>query len=152
MDDQTFLYEHFLQKLDEIQENARPEWGIMTPHHMIEHLSMLFVISNGKFQAPSFLPEEKQARRKHGFFERQLPFPKNFSPLGEPKLEKLRFENINAAKQKLKAALERYQQYHQENPEVRCNHPVMGPLNHQEWNEFHARHIQHHLEQFGIKP
>ena len=146
----TYLKNEFPNQIDLIQEHLERKWGIMTPQHMVEHLSMLFIISNGKVKAPSFYSEEKERKRKIGFFDLAMPMPRDFSPQGDRKLDELRFENMEEAKEKLKITFEQYLTCFEANPATTFNHPVFGMLNYDEWNNFHARHIQHHLIQFGI--
>ncbi len=151
MDHKQFLYEDFEHEMEHILPEAQPKWGLMTAQHLLEHFSMLFLISNGRFEAPSFYPEERQAINKQYFFEKKTPFRKNFDPSKKSKLEDLRFPSFEVAKAKLLGAYQLFKSNYEENTEAVYNHPVMGKLTKDEWTEFHARHILYHLMQFGLK-
>ena len=50
----------------------------------------------------------------------------------------------------LKAALERFVRQG-ENPAAQWNvHPTFGDLNRKEWGKLAAKHLDHHLRQFGV--
>ncbi len=151
MDNQQFLYDELPQILNTIDKNAKAEWGLMTPHHMIEHLSLLVAFSNGKINAPSYFDEENQLKNKVFLQQEKVTFPKNFNATGNTKLMPLRFEDIEVSKQKLIESFHLFKNYFEENENQTANHPIFGKLNYEEWLIFHVNHVKHHLDQFKIK-
>lgn len=146
----NYLQEELDELLSKIQMDTPAEWGIMTPHHLMEHLSLLFAISNGKLDSPAYYPEEKLAKAKKGFFEDKRPFIRNFDPSKSGKLQALRSKDLEEAKVFVAKTRDKFFEYHTANPEATPMHPVMGPLTQAEWEEFHRRHISYHFEQFGL--
>lgn len=150
MDYKDFLYQEFPKYLDNINNDLKPKWGLMSSQHLLEHLSLLFALSNGKLNGPNYGTAEKQAQKLTGFFKMKMPFIKNYDPRKVNELAELKFENMEIAKEKLVSSFERFKSHFEVNPDGICNHPVFGMLNHEQWIEFHARHIKYHLTQFGL--
>ncbi len=150
MTDKSFLEDEFPKYIDLINDNLERRWGLMTAQHLIEHLSLLFVISNGKIAAPSMIDEEKIPKFQKGFFEDKKPFIKNFSPTREPIIMPLKYDTMDEAKSVLRKSYERYLRHQAENPDIIMRHPTLGELGFERWNEFHRRHIEHHLMQFSL--
>jgi hypothetical protein len=57
--------------------------------------------------------------------------------------------DLETAKITLISSWDAYHLVFQENPMNLTPHPRFGPLNYDEWERFHAKHIDHHLGQFG---
>lgn len=148
----TFLKEALIPLIQKLDPEQKAAWGLMSPQHMVEHLSMIFAISNGKFQFPISADQAKLDRRKARFFAEDLPFPRDIkvSALPKDKTLPLRFANMTEAIAVLEKELNRFWTFFGENPEATNVHPVFGNLNETEWIEFHARHCRHHLMQFGL--
>jgi len=58
------LQQHFLEVgvpdlLDDLQADTQPLWGVMTPQHMLEHVSGLFYIALGKRDIPLLIKPEQ---------------------------------------------------------------------------------------------
>ncbi len=146
----TFLSEEFPKYLEEITGTEKPSWGMMSIQHMIEHLSLMFVISNGKINAPSFYPADSQARKKARFIEGGFAFPKNFNPTKAENAGSLKYESLAQAKNVCLKAHAAFFKHFEENPDSHPNHPVMGLFSFEDWQNFHEHHIKHHFTQFGI--
>lgn len=150
MSKQNFLGAELEALVSKIKEDTPAQWGIMTAHHMMEHLSLLFAISNGKLNAPAMYPPEKQTKANAGFFDAKRPFPRNFDPGKSGELQALRTKTMEEAKAFLLKTRDRFVQFFDENPDATPMHPVMGALGKDKWEEFHRRHISYHFEQFGL--
>lgn len=140
-------YKHFLELLT-------PEhtalWGVMSPQHMVEHLSLTTCISNGKLSAP-ILVDEATAVRRRSFLHSDEPFKKGIVlGGGDPTLQPLKFGSLEEAKERLDAELARFQFFFDTNPNAQPIHPVFGALPKSEWELFHSKHMKHHFSQFGI--
>jgi hypothetical protein len=153
MDYNHFLYREFPNHLSKLTESHQPIWGKMSAQQMVEHLEWLFAISNGKTEMEAHAEPERMAYRKMRFFEADIPFTKNFrtSFLSEEPNPTI-YPNLESAKQRLLESLERFHDYLLEHPDIHPMHPQLGPLDRENWTRFHARHIKHHLTQFGLIP
>lgn len=147
--------EQLLQKIDnELTTKHTPSWGIMTAQHMVEHLSLTFLSSTGKWGKAFNGDEARAAKMKANFFSVQYPFPKGVLMPGSEagKLPELRSENIDAAKEVLRNSVQKYIAHYAVNPEDEVQHPYFGLLTFADWNHFHTKHLEHHLMQFGLLP
>jgi oxepin-CoA hydrolase/3-oxo-5,6-dehydrosuberyl-CoA semialdehyde dehydrogenase len=137
-----------------ITEDAVPKWGVMGPQNMIEHMSVIFAISNGKINAPVITPPEKIEAVKARFFLEDTPFPHGVvapgTDPGQP--NPLRYASLDEAKSMLQQHIERFFKFYVENPDVTPSHPFFGPLTEEEWLFFHVKHLRHHLTQFALLP
>ena len=142
--------ETLLQRLDQLNGDSKAKFGILTPQHMVEHLTISLKLSVGKIPIPVFEPNEKQLARKQALLFTDIPFPQGIKAPGLPDtLLDLRFPDLEIAKAELIKSWDAYQLLFQENPTKQTPHPRFGLLNFEEWERFHAKHMDHHLSQFG---
>lgn len=144
------LFSDLVSRLAEIQPQAVPEWGIMTPHHMVEHVLVTWRISNGRARVKSPLPDEEIARRRAFLFS-DLPYERGIrNPVQGDGLQPLRKPDMAAALVQLSDEVKTFFEYHQANPSAVEMHPVFGELDYIGWLRFQAKHMAHHAAQFGI--
>jgi len=148
--------------LDQIKENLKvvyqqlssdhkARWGLMNAHQCVEHLSMVFVYSTGKFDIP-FRGDEAAAKKMWEPFKAaerpwKTVFPQTRFTKEPPKL---RTADIEAAKKALKKSFIKYTHYCKENPEAITPHGFLGNISTCQWLLVHKKHIEHHLDQFGL--
>lgn len=135
----------------ELASDTRARFGIMTPQHMLEHLTLTVKISYGRIKLPEFAPSEKHLAQKQALIYTDIEFPKGLKApgIGE-KLLDLRYENLETAKTELLKSIYNYNRHFTELPQDETIHPRFGKLNHQEWEKFHSKHFEHHFGQFGL--
>ncbi|MFK7922853.1 MAG: DUF1569 domain-containing protein [Bacteroidia bacterium] len=148
----TFLRELFPAKLAQLKADTKPAWGIMSAQHMVEHLSGAFAMSRGKLNFPLAIPEEKIPRRL-AWLRSDKPFGKSVNGVGlkEGILIPLRFENLEQAREKTISEIDKYYDFMASLDEgATFLHPAFGELGPVDWEQFHYKHITHHLVQFGL--
>lgn len=139
----------FITKLSLLSPSSRPHWGNMNAHQMIEHLSLVVRISNGKMQVPLVTPAEKLEKARMFLFSDQ-PLPKNFrAPFLDENPPALRTVSITEAVMELEDEINVFEKYYEDGGKPAV-HPVFGPLDHSEWKHFHEKHFTHHFTQFGL--
>ena len=142
--------EILVQRLQHLSLQSEAKFGILTPQHMVEHLTLTLKMSAERIPIPEFEPTEKQLARKQALLFTDLPFPQGIKAPGLPDtLLDLRYPDLETAKAELIKSYDAYQLLFQENPTKHTPHPGFGPLNFDEWELFHAKHMDHHLGQFG---
>lgn len=138
--------------LTALPDDRAPLWGMMTPQHMVEHLSFATSFSNGKMPMPLAIPEEKVERAKARLLapEWQMPmlFKASFMPTDN--LPPLAFATKSEAIDALLGQIDDFYDFYAQNPEATPIHPYFGPLNRAEWEVLHHKHFYHHLKQFGM--
>ncbi len=128
-----------------------PEWGMMTPQHMVEHLAFATTLSNGKMPMGLAIPEEKVERAKARLLDPAWQMPQLFKAAFMPadSLLPLAFGSMEAAVESLMGQIDDFYEFYAQNPEATPTHPYFGPLNREEWEVLHHKHFYHHLKQFG---
>lgn len=142
--------ETLLQRLNQLHTTTAAQFGILTPQHMVEHLILTVKLAAGRIPIPEFVPNQKQLAQKQALLFTDIPFPKGVKAPGLPDtLLDLRFPDLETAKAELVKSWDAYQLLFKENPTKQTFHPGFGLLNFGEWERFHAKHMDHHLSQFG---
>jgi hydroxymethylglutaryl-CoA reductase len=125
-------------------------WGRMDAQQMVEHLIVLFEISNKK-QETLILTPEKHLNKSQAFLMSEDLLPKNFVAKFLPiNPSPYKYSSLQEAVSQLIYSLDSYQSYWKGIEEETLNHPVFGKLNKVKWNRVHNKHIQHHFLQFGL--
>ncbi|MDP2187925.1 MAG: DUF1569 domain-containing protein [Sphingobacteriaceae bacterium] len=136
--------------LRSLPADRQAKWGIMSPHHMIEHLSGSMRMSNGKVYLPQLIADEKIPARLE-FLYSDKPFPRDLKFTEEPaSLKPLKTASMEEAIALLEQMLVVFEAHYEANPNDKPIHPFFGPLNKEQWLQFHNRHWNHHFEQFDL--
>ncbi len=149
-----FIKEQVPALIASLPAETSPEWGIMTAQHMVEHLSLTFILSTGRFEVPCITPPEKLDRAK-AFLMSDKPLVRNVKVVGVLPVDKqvpLKYSNIGESKDTLYKSIHKFYGYFEGDTvhTLRLMHPVFGKLNFEEWVHFHVKHCTHHLTQFGL--
>lgn len=138
--------------LNNLKEDAKPKWGIMTPQHMIEHLEYTYKVASGEIKDLEIATPEKILEKVHNSLYNYEKFPKNsnFPMLEKDTLDTLKHDDFVTSVTKFKEARENYKTYFKENPDAKLNNLVFGELNRYEWYLMERKHLNHHFEQFGL--
>ena len=151
IDLEDFFRSRVLQLIDDISGDEQPRWGMMSAHHMIEHLAfpLEFVLFNDKVQL--IMPEEKLPRQLE-FLHSEYGMLPNFKPPFLPKDETvpLKTANLKDAKEYLKQTISRFLETINAVDFTTLLHPIFGQLNKRQWLIFQYKHFMHHFMQFGL--
>ena len=91
--------ETLLQRLQNLSLQSEAKFGILTPQHMVEHLTITVKLSAGRIPIPVFEPNEKQLARKQALLFTDIPFPQGVKAPGLPDtLLELRYPDLETAK------------------------------------------------------
>lgn len=139
-----------LHHLDQLTAEAKPLWGGMSSQEMVEHLTDGIRLSVGQLTFPLETPAEKVAKMQD-FLMSEKPFPREFKASFVPDSIELRNEELELAIDEFTLEWIDLEEYYANNPEKTNLHPYYGDLNAEMWFRLHAKHISHHLTQFGIE-
>ncbi len=134
-----------LQRLENLREDAQPQWGKMTVGQMAWHCQVPLKVAI-KNKPPRKKPNPLIAL----FFKKSLyndrPWRKNlptasFAKAREPK--------------ELQEELPKLKQLVKEVHELRDRsewqpHPIFGAMTPEQWGKMQYKHLDHHLTQFGV--
>ena len=140
-----------LMPLKKLRENSKPLWGTMSAQHMVEHVCLAVQLSNGNLVINEYMTSEEKLPLLKRVLMSSRPLPKNFTNtvIGEG-LKPLRNVNLDSAISELKNELSQIDIYFEENINAQPVNPTFGPLNKEEWIQFHKKHLTHHFTQFGL--
>lgn len=138
-----------LQKLDKLKQDSKPLWGSMSAQRMVEHLTDTIKIASGKVSFPMEIPEDK-IEKMQAFLASDKPMARNIEVPFAKKDEELRNEEIELAIDEFLLEWIDFEEHFSEDENRTEPHPYYGPLNYDQWCRLHAKHLTHHLEQFGI--
>tara|TARA_B100000809_G_C15140628_1_gene533111 strand:+ start:11398 stop:13890 length:2493 start_codon:yes stop_codon:yes gene_type:complete len=153
---QTVFVEMTSEKIQEclkkLTEESKPNWGIMTSQHMIEHLELTYRIASGEIQDFEIHTPEKYLEKAQESLYNYEPMPSGFDfPLYKKgTLEELKHENLQIAKLKLLEAREQYVSFYKENPDAVVKNAVFGFIEKYDWQLLERKHLNHHFKQFGL--
>lgn len=142
--------DELLSSLDKLNSETTPQWGTMSAQKMVEHLVNTFRIASDQMTIQCFSEKKKLPVLKKILMS-DRPMPKGFdSPANKVVPQTYQFENIDAAKKNLLKEVEAYYSYFEKNPDAVLINPTFGELNKEEWDQFHKKHLIHHLTQFDL--
>ncbi len=139
------------QVIQNIKGTEMPQWGMMTVHHMIEHLVFPLNFATGVIHSPIFTPEEKLPRNKE-FLHSHYGLMQGFKMPLLPKDENppLMTKSLDEAKTLLSGTIDKFLHSVDDPAFTTANHPIFGKLNRDEWLIFQYKHFMHHFMQFGL--
>jgi hypothetical protein len=138
----------FVNRIEKLSPESQAQWGKMNVSQMLAHCAILLETTLGEYNTkPANFAIRLMGRFFKPFVTSEKPFNKNTPTnpefvVADPrefKKEKERFiSNIKRLSQAGEAIV---------NNRV---HPFFGKMNAQEWNTLTSKHIEHHLQQFGV--
>lgn len=150
MDRIQFLSSEFLSRLKAIDPLQKGKWGVMSFHHMVEHMAIAFRMANGKDLYPDIVTAPEKIERMQAFILSDIPFKENTRNVLLPTTPlPIRHLNIEEAFAELGQEIQDFFIYFQKNPDAKINNPIFGELDYNHWVHLLAKHATHHLLQFG---
>ncbi|MCB0728998.1 MAG: DUF1569 domain-containing protein [Ignavibacteriae bacterium] len=141
--------EDILERLSKIKNNTEPKWGKMNSHQMIVHLSEPLRVALGDITVP--LIESEYSNPPFNIQVSQtLPWPNNAPTIPEfDQFEKrMEIKDFDSDLNTLLELIDRFSKLEDGDPIP--THPLFGYLTNEEWARTLWRHIDHHLNQFGL--
>lgn len=137
-------------RAERIAPDQKPAWGKMTPAQLRGHLVQVLRYTAGDIEID--MPDRGTWMTKRLFRPLVLrgivAIPKNVR-LPKPKGMKERPPMAEGTAEELQAALDSFLEKQEAGTLPSRLHPFFGVLSPAQWSQFHVRHIEHHLKQFG---
>lgn len=136
-----------LDRLDKLAQDSERQWGKMSPSQMMEHTAVALEMATGK------VPMEQAVLGKaigwifKGGFLGERPMPKNV-PTG-PTLKIQNEPDFGATRERLKGLISDFHALGESGTDGNI-HGFFGPLTGKQWGETQYKHVDHHLQQFGV--
>jgi len=142
--------EEILKTLNQLKADQKPAWGKMNAQQMVEHLTDGFKMASGKISFPLEVEEDEIGKLKN-FLYTDKPMAKNISVAFTGINPKIRHEELELSIDEFLLEWIDFEDFFQENPETKTQHPYYGLLNYDDWCQLHKKHITHHFNQFGLR-
>ncbi|MFK8005597.1 MAG: phenylacetic acid degradation bifunctional protein PaaZ, partial [Saprospiraceae bacterium] len=139
------------EKLNALTESTKPNWGLMTSQHLVEHFEFFMQQALGKIPCEIKTPEKYLEKTQDSLWNYR-PMPKNFDHpvLRKGEVEDLRFGNLEEAKTEFWKTYDELELFFKENPKATVTSNVFGNVTRYEWKLMEGKHYALHFEQFGI--
>jgi len=140
---------HFEKRCAAVSESSNRKWGQMSVTQMLNHLRLLVELSLEERQ----LPDVSNWLSRTKFFQwaiiEIMPWPKGKikAPLtlNDPTLKPFAEE-----KQLFELSMKRFAEAVDSKPGRITRSPMVGPISLEKWSRLHGKHLDHHLNQFGV--
>lgn len=140
--------EQFISRIQKIQDTTNPQWGKMNAAQMIAHCCVTYeLVYENIHPKPGLLMQLLLKTIVKKTVTGTAPYKKNLKT--SPAFLKTGEYNLAAEKTRLINYLRRTQELGESYFDGKESHSF-GKLNTNEWNNMFAKHLDHHLTQFGV--
>ena len=137
--------------LDGLTDTSKPQWGMMTAQHLVEHFDYFNRLSIGEIESKIHIPDEEIEAYQDSLWN-YIPMTKDFKHpnFKKDECEALRYESLADAKKAYWESYHALQSYFKENPEGTVPNPMFGHLDRYHLTLLERKHYNHHFKQFGL--
>ena len=138
----------FVERINQLTPSTPHQWGTMSVDQMLAHLNVSYdMVFTNKYPKPSGIAKWMLKLFVKKKVVGPKPYPKNgrTAPQFVIKEEK----SFQDEKQKLVDFIQKVQELGEIHFDGLVSHSF-GPLTKNEWNNMFAKHLEHHLAQFGV--
>lgn len=141
--------ETLLPHFDKLNPDSKPKWGSMGAQRMIEHLTDTLKIATGETPFTLEVPEDR-LEKMIAFLDSDKPMAANLKVSFVKDDAPLRHSEIELAIDEYVETWLDLESLYGDNPGLKHPHPYYGPLDFDQWNRLHSKHLTHHFTQFGL--
>lgn len=135
-------------RINQLARTTQPEWGVMNVGQMLAHLNVAYeMVYEDKHPKPNFVMKFILKKFVKKVVVSETPYKRNSKTA--PAFIIKENKNFDAEKRRLINYIYKTQELgetHFHNKESLS----FGPLTTTEWNNMFAKHLHHHLTQFGV--
>lgn len=141
--------QQYIERINLLTPETKQKWGKMNAEQVLAHLNVAYsmVFEPEKHKKPSFIAKFLLSNFVKPKLTNELPYKQNLPT--SPAFIISDERNFEEEKKKLIGNIQRVQQLGRIAFEGK-EHLNFGKINAQGWNNMFAKHLNHHLEQFGI--
>ena len=141
--------QNYINRINQLTPEAQRKWGKMSVDQVLAHMNVAyaFIFEPEKQKKPSFIAKFLLSNFVKPKIVNDKPYKQNLPT--SPVFIIANQRNFEVEKKKLIGNIQRVQQLGSEAFEGKEN-MSFGKMTAQEWNNMLAKHLNHHLEQFGV--
>lgn len=148
-DKKQFLTVDFPKMVESLDPNTVANFGLMTPQHMVEHLTSIIKVSIKRQGEPEnpMTPKQLGFQRfvKNGAIMQHRPSQKTAADLPA-----LRYDSYESAAAQIKVATDRFYAHFEANPDAISYLIFTGEIGFEDLELLHYMHCRYHAWQFGL--
>jgi hypothetical protein len=140
-------FDELVNRINQLTPNTQRRWGKMNVDQMLAHCSATVEAATGKKYYPQVFIGKVLGRFFKSSFINEVPLKKN-GPTN-PAFVITNPQSFENEKEKLLGLIQLFY----EGGEAKCTanpHSFFGKLNKEEWARLMYKHLDHHLQQFGV--
>ena len=141
--------QEYINRINNLTPETQRKWGKMSVDQVLAHLNVAYdlTFTPEKFPKPSFIAKYLLSRFVKPKITNEIPYKQSLPT--SPAFIIADERNYEEEKAKLIGNIQRVQQLGREAFEGKEN-INFGKMAAQDWNNMFAKHLNHHLDQFGV--
>lgn len=141
--------QQYIDRINLLTPETQKKWGKMTVDQVLAHLNVAYDLTfyPEKFPKPSFIAKFLLSRFVKPKITNEIPYKQSLPT--SPAFIVADKRNFEEEKAKLIGNIQRVQQLGRAAFEGKEN-INFGKMTAQDWNNMYAKHLNHHLSQFGV--
>jgi hypothetical protein len=141
--------QEYINRINNLTPETQRKWGKMSVDQVLAHLNVAYdlTFTPEKFPKPSFIAKFLLSRFVKPKITNEIPYKQSLPT--SPAFIIADERNFEEEKAKLIGNIQRVQQLGREAFEGKEN-INFGKMAAQDWNNMFAKHLNHHLDQFGV--
>ena len=141
--------QQYIERINLLTPETKQKWGKMNAEQVLAHLNVAYsmIFEPEKHKRPSFIAKFLFSNFVKPKLTNELPYKQNLPT--SPAFIISDERNFEEEKKKLIGNIQRVQQLGRIAFEGK-EHLNFGKISAQGWNNMFAKHLNHHLEQFGV--
>ena len=137
-----------IDRINKLTPTTKGQWGKMSVDQMLAHLNVAYeMIYEDKHPKPNFFMKWILKMFVKNPVVNETPYPKNGRTA--PAFVMTGSKDFEKEKQRLISYMKKTQELGAQHFDGKASHSF-GPLTTKEWNNMFAKHLDHHLNQFGV--
>ena len=145
-----FLINNVPKILEKLSFEKEGDFGLMTPQHMVEHLTVVMKNTAKKFEGERESPANERQLGFQKFIKSGCVIQHRPSEKTKEDLPPLKYDSLEEAISHIPEAVQRFYNFWDTNPDHKPYNPFMGELSYEDLEMFHYMHFRYHLWQFGL--
>lgn len=140
---------HFIKRINNLSEDSFPKWGLMSVDKMLAHCNVTYelIYETEKHKKPTFITKWLMKNFVKPKVINDIPYKQNLPTSAMFVISNSK--NFEEERRRIIGFIQKTQQLGAEAFEGKENFSF-GKMTAKEWNNMMAKHLDHHLTQFGV--
>ena len=140
---------HFIKRINALTEDSFPKWGLMSVDKMLAHCNVTYelIYEQEKYRKPTFITKWLMKNFVKSKVTNELPYKQNLPTAAMFVITDSK--NFEEERKRIIGFIQKTQQLGADAFEGKESFNF-GKLTSIEWNNMMAKHLDHHLSQFGV--